>query len=191
MSVDAKAVRLVERVECVAWKDGAGAVYAVPSLTDPDDFHVVVDLGGSAWARGSGATVRPAPAARRAATARRCSCAASRRRAAGGPVMPTTVVSLRGRHRENGGQAPEGVVSIGRAMGRGGWRLPASEWANPFPIGRHGTREEVIAGYREDLLLRPELRAALPELRGRVLGCWCMPLPCHGDVLVELTDAGA
>jgi hypothetical protein len=48
--VDAKAVRLVERVECVAWKESAdgrraGAVYAVPSLTDPDDFHVVVDLG--------------------------------------------------------------------------------------------------------------------------------------------------
>jgi hypothetical protein len=45
MSVDAKAVRLVERVECVAWRDGAGAVYAVPTLTDPGDFHVVVDLG--------------------------------------------------------------------------------------------------------------------------------------------------
>jgi hypothetical protein len=44
MSVDAKALQLVEGVECVAWKDGAGAVYAVPSLTDPDDFHVVVDL---------------------------------------------------------------------------------------------------------------------------------------------------
>jgi hypothetical protein len=45
MSVDAKAFRLADKVECVAWKDGAGAVYAVPSLTDPDAFHVVVDLG--------------------------------------------------------------------------------------------------------------------------------------------------
>ena len=46
MSVDAKAVRLVERVECVAWTEaGAGTVYAVPSLTDPEDFHIVVDLG--------------------------------------------------------------------------------------------------------------------------------------------------
>jgi uncharacterized Zn finger protein len=43
MSVDAKAVQLVDRVECVAWKDGAGAVYAVPSLTT-DDFYVVTDL---------------------------------------------------------------------------------------------------------------------------------------------------
>ena len=34
----------MDRVECVAWKDGAGAVYAVPSLSDPADFHVVTDL---------------------------------------------------------------------------------------------------------------------------------------------------
>ena len=52
MSVDAKALRLVDGVECVAWKDGAGAVYAVPSLTDPDDFHVVVDLGRLGLGRG-------------------------------------------------------------------------------------------------------------------------------------------
>jgi hypothetical protein len=52
MSVDAKALQLVEGVECVAWKDGAGAVYAVPSLTDPDDFHVVVDLGRLGVGRG-------------------------------------------------------------------------------------------------------------------------------------------
>ena len=44
MSVDGKAHQLADRVECVAWKDGAGAVYAVPSLTT-DDFYVVVDLG--------------------------------------------------------------------------------------------------------------------------------------------------
>ena len=52
MSVDAKALQLVDRVECVAWKDGAGAVYAVPSSTDPDDFHVVVDLGRLGLGRG-------------------------------------------------------------------------------------------------------------------------------------------
>jgi hypothetical protein len=44
MSVDAKAVQLAERVEPVAWRDGAGVVYAVPSLTDPGDFHAVTDL---------------------------------------------------------------------------------------------------------------------------------------------------
>jgi hypothetical protein len=52
MSVDAKALALVDGVECVAWKDGAGAVYAVPSSSDPDDFHVVVDLGRLGVGRG-------------------------------------------------------------------------------------------------------------------------------------------
>jgi len=32
--------------------------------------------------------------------------------------------------------------------------------------------------------------AALPELRGKVLGCWCAPKACHGDVLVSLANAG-
>jgi hypothetical protein len=44
MGVDEKAFRLADKVECVAWKDGAGAVYAVPSTTDPLDFHIVIDL---------------------------------------------------------------------------------------------------------------------------------------------------
>ena len=43
MTVDAKAHRLVDSVEVVAWKAGAGVVYAVPSLTT-DDFYVVTDL---------------------------------------------------------------------------------------------------------------------------------------------------
>jgi hypothetical protein len=33
------------------------------------------------------------------------------------------------------------------------------------------------------------LMAALGELRGLVLGCWCAPRPCHGDVLVRLANA--
>jgi hypothetical protein len=61
-----------------------------------------------------------------------------------------------------------------------------SKWGNPFVIGRDGTREQVIAKYRAFVLGRPELIAALPELRGKTLGCWCAPLPCHGDVLAEL-----
>lgn len=61
-----------------------------------------------------------------------------------------------------------------------------SQWGNPFRIGPDGTRDEVIAKYREWIKTQPNLIAALPELRGKVLGCWCVPLACHGDVLVEL-----
>jgi hypothetical protein len=51
-----------------------------------------------------------------------------------------------------------------------------SQWGNPFVIGKDGTQ--------------PSLLAALPELTGRTLGCWCAPDACHGDVLAELADAG-
>ena len=61
-----------------------------------------------------------------------------------------------------------------------------SRWGNPFKVGRDGTREEVIAKYRTYVLSRPDLVAVLPELQGKVLGCWCAPEPCHGDVLAEL-----
>jgi hypothetical protein len=63
-----------------------------------------------------------------------------------------------------------------------------SKWGNPFLIGRHGTREEVVALYEERLLKTPDLLVALPELKGKVLGCYCKPKSCHGDVLARLAD---
>jgi hypothetical protein len=64
-----------------------------------------------------------------------------------------------------------------------------SVWGNPFVIGRDGTRDKVIRKYAAWLQTQPQLLARLPELRGKVLGCWCAPLPCHGDVLAHLADA--
>lgn len=64
-----------------------------------------------------------------------------------------------------------------------------SKWGNPFIIGRDGSRDEVIEKYREWLLRHPRLVFALRELRGKKLGCWCSPLPCHGDVLAEMANA--
>ncbi|MER6799640.1 DUF4326 domain-containing protein, partial [Amycolatopsis mediterranei] len=37
---------------------------------------------------------------------------------------------------------------------------------------------------------RPDLLALLPGLRGRRLGCWCVPEPCHAQVIAELADNG-
>lgn len=62
-------------------------------------------------------------------------------------------------------------------------------WGNPFHVGKHGTRAEAIALYREWLLAQPALVArARRELRGRDLECWCAPLPCHADVLLEIAN---
>lgn len=63
-----------------------------------------------------------------------------------------------------------------------------SKWGNPFVIGRDGTRTQVIAKYRAWLLEQPVLMNSLHELRGKTLGCWCAPQPCHGDVLAELAN---
>lgn len=63
-----------------------------------------------------------------------------------------------------------------------------SKWGNPFIIGRDGTRKEVIDKYRIWILDQPELIKALPELKGKILGCWCKPNSCHGDVLSDLAN---
>ena len=61
-----------------------------------------------------------------------------------------------------------------------------SKWGNPFCIGRDGTRSQVIRNYR--VYARRFTRDDLEELRGKRLGCYCHPLPCHGDVLVSLLN---
>lgn len=73
-------------------------------------------------------------------------------------------------------------------------------WGNPFVVGKDGTREEVIAKHKTWLLSETEfkyedfqfsnreLMNRIHELKGKVLGCWCAPLPCHGDTLAELAS---
>ncbi|TLX17296.1 DUF4326 domain-containing protein [Rhizobium sp. MHM7A] len=64
-----------------------------------------------------------------------------------------------------------------------------SKWGNPFVIGADGTRDEVIEKYRQ-WLLKSTLMDDLHELRGRDLICWCAPLRCHGDILLDLANGG-
>jgi hypothetical protein len=84
-------------------------------------------------------------------------------------------------------------VYIGRYMNArrspAGERLERSKWANPFHVGKDGSREECIEKYRALLEQRPMLLKDLPELEGKILGCYRKPLPCHDDVLVELVEA--
>ena len=62
---------------------------------------------------------------------------------------------------------------------------------NPFVIGRDGTREEVIDKYSLWLFDQLEYENSpitlhkLADLNGKVLGCFCKPKECHGDVLVR------
>lgn len=62
-----------------------------------------------------------------------------------------------------------------------------SKWGNPFVVGRDGTRDVCIALFRLHCTGLREF--ARTKLRGKVLGCVCKPLSCHGDVLAEWADA--
>ena len=81
-----------------------------------------------------------------------------------------------------------------------------SKWGNPFAIGRDGTREEVIEKYRKFIMreeaiqgmvaaweigmsmIPPTIEEIQKELKGKILGCWCSPHECHGEVLAEIAN---
>lgn len=75
--------------------------------------------------------------------------------------------------------APKDAVYIGRP----------SIWGNPFSIGEHGNREEVIAKYAEFVESNQELKEVIVKsLRGKDLVCFCAPKPCHGDFLLKIAN---
>lgn len=68
-----------------------------------------------------------------------------------------------------------------------------SPFGNPFPVpskdyDRDADPENILGRYEAYVRSRPDLMAALPGLRGKVLGCWCAPKRCHGDVLLKLIE---
>ncbi|MFB2970373.1 DUF4326 domain-containing protein [Aerosakkonema sp. BLCC-F183] len=81
-------------------------------------------------------------------------------------------------------------------------KLLRSPLANPYEIGKHGDRDQVIEVYRQWLWNQikawqqtGELNPVVEELfmicdrvkKGDriTLTCWCYPLACHGDVIVR------
>ena len=69
------------------------------------------------------------------------------------------------------------TVYIGRGSGFG----------NPFIIGKSGTREKVIKKYekwvRESSILLQQI-SILPK--DAILGCYCKPKACHGDIIIKI-----
>ena len=76
----------------------------------------------------------------------------------------------------------EGDVDISRA----------GEFGNRYRIGIDGDREKVVMLYEVWCLERGERdrewREKVKWLYGKRLVCWCKPLDCHGDVLLELSE---
>ena len=79
---------------------------------------------------------------------------------------------------------PKGAIYIGRP----------STFGNPFRLGRDGDRGQVIRKFEKYFLRRvkadPSFRAQIEALRGRDLGCFCAPLPCHGEVIRAWLEGG-
>ena len=60
-----------------------------------------------------------------------------------------------------------------------------SEWANPYKINHQTTREASLKKYESMLLRNGKLQDSLSTLCYSQLGCWCAPLPCHGNILID------
>jgi hypothetical protein len=51
-----------------------------------------------------------------------------------------------------------------------------------------GDRTKCIEMYAQWILKQPDLICRIGSLVDKTLGCFCKPLDCHGDVLIELTE---
>ena len=57
------------------------------------------------------------------------------------------------------------------------------EVLTPAPLDRNGAVDHFRIYAADRLLREPEW---LEPLRGKCLACWCAPLPCHGDIIIEM-----
>ena len=71
-----------------------------------------------------------------------------------------------------------------------------SKWGNPYRVQagmqgnlKYAAHRTAVRLYQEYLQEHPDIvKAAKKELRGKDLVCWCSPLPCHADILLELAN---
>lgn len=79
-------------------------------------------------------------------------------------------------------------VYIGRAgQGHDGY------FGNPFGRDLTASRDIILELYRtyfyERLKTDNVFAGRVEALRGKVLGCFCKPLPCHGDIIAEYVNS--
>jgi hypothetical protein len=90
-------------------------------------------------------------------------------------------------------------VYIGRQSFGMHFGNPFSHLANSLASVKVASREEAVACFEtwlrgiEHAEVEPERRLwilnSLPMLKGKVLGCYCFPKACHGDVLAKMAEA--
>jgi hypothetical protein len=61
-----------------------------------------------------------------------------------------------------------------------------SKWANPYSVKKYSSNK-CLTRY-ENYIKNSDLINDLDELNGKILGCWCKPHKCHGDILIKLLN---
>lgn len=67
-----------------------------------------------------------------------------------------------------------------------------SKFGNPYPINSVQNRDHVLAKFQQDFdddCLVGFSKKDLLCLRGKILGCFCKPLACHGDILAKYVNS--
>ena len=67
-----------------------------------------------------------------------------------------------------------------------------TKFGNPFIVGKHGDQQQCVDLYREWVTRDEQFSLRLQmkrELVGKHLECWCAPLPCHADVILEVISS--
>jgi len=72
------------------------------------------------------------------------------------------------------------------------------EWGNPFSDNPASKAEYIVdskdvmpmfrAWFENRIKNEPGFAERVRALKGKTLGCWCKPKPCHGDIIAEWAD---
>lgn len=75
---------------------------------------------------------------------------------------------------------PKDAIYVGRP----------TKWGNPFTMKDNwNDREAVVHQFSELMRMNHDLAdEARIELKGKDLVCWCSPLACHADILLEIAN---
>ncbi|KAK3094445.1 hypothetical protein FSP39_001843 [Pinctada imbricata] len=67
--------------------------------------------------------------------------------------------------------------------------IAGNKWSNPYTCHpRMGAKEFQKCMRLYEQHIRDNLWNNLHELKGKTLGCWCYPYPCHADILKRLYE---
>jgi Domain of unknown function (DUF4326) len=98
----------------------------------------------------------------------------------------TTLISLR---TKGGKKSPPYDMRIDRC----------SQFGNPHKLGwcflckKLHDRDEAVEEFRKYFYKRLErdhtFKKCVLGLKDKILACWCKPLKCHGDIIIEYLDS--